>query len=84
MILAHRKRLAKLMVLNDMAQRDLAQVAGYKSHTYMGKLLRGEKNTLTPEAALRIAHHFKVPVDDLFLTRVASNTGHDDQLQETG
>lgn len=75
MYLAHRKRLLKLMILKDISQRQLATVAGYKSHSYMGRLMRGEVKTLEPEAALRIAHFLEVPVDDLFLTQVAQITG---------
>ncbi|EKT83082.1 repressor [Rhodococcus phage Mbo4] len=77
MELIDRKRLAKLMILNDVSQRQLASIAGWKSHTYMQRLLRGEVKTLNTDPALRIAHYFKVPVDDLFLTRVDTNPEHD-------
>jgi transcriptional regulator with XRE-family HTH domain len=83
MILQHRKRLLKLMVLNDTSQRELAKVAGYKSHAYLGRLLRGEVTTLDPDAALRIAHHFRVPVEDLFLTRVTMKSGQPAQSKGT-
>lgn len=73
MELIDRKKLAKLMILNDVSQRQLAGIAGWKSHTYMQRLLRGEVKTLNTDPALRIAHFFKVPVDDLFLTRVDIN-----------
>lgn len=69
MHLANRKRLLTLMTIHDLSQRDLAKIAGYKSHAYVGRLCRGTASTLEPDAALRIAHFFKVPVDDLFLTR---------------
>jgi transcriptional regulator with XRE-family HTH domain len=76
---AGRKRLLKLMILNDTSQRALAAVAGYKSHAYLGRLLRGEVSSLETGPALRIAHHFKVPLEDLFLTRVSSKSGQCDQ-----
>jgi len=68
-----RKRIAKLMVIQGISQRELARQAGYKSHAYMGRILRGEVKTLDTEAAIRIAHCFGVGVDDLFLTRASSD-----------
>lgn len=40
------KKLQRLMIVQDVSQRQLAVVAGYKTHTYMGKILRGEAKTL--------------------------------------
>lgn len=68
-----RKRLAKLMVIQDVSQRQLAEAIGWGSHSYMGRLMRGEVNTLSTDAAVRIAHHFQVGVDDLFLARASSD-----------
>lgn len=76
MILQDRKRLAKLMVIQGVTQRQLAEAAGWKAHSYLGRLLRGDVKTLEPEPALRIAHFLGVGVDDLFLTRVDSDAGH--------
>ena len=68
MILKDLKQLKKLMLIqDDISGRQLARVAGYKSHTYMQRILRGEVKTLDPEPALRISKHFGVGVDDLFL-----------------
>ena len=69
------KMLQKLMVIQGVSQRQLATAAGYRSHAYMGRILRGEVNTLEPEAAVRIAHFFRVGVDDLFLVRVSTRSG---------
>jgi transcriptional regulator with XRE-family HTH domain len=69
------RTIAKLMVIQGVSQRTLAQRAGYKSHAYMGRILRGEVKTLDPEAAVRIAKFLGVGVDDLFLVRVSNNTG---------
>ena len=60
------KGLRTLMVVQDVSQRRLARAAGYRSHAYMGRLLRGEVDTLEPEAALRIARFLQVDVDFLF------------------
>jgi transcriptional regulator with XRE-family HTH domain len=75
MILQDRKRLARLMVIQGVTQRELAEVAGWKAHSILGRLLSGKLKTLTPERAVRIAHHLGVGVEDLFLTRVDSVTG---------
>lgn len=68
------KTIRKLMVIQNVSQRSLARAAGYKSHAYMGRILRGEVKTLDPEAAVRVAKYLGVGVDDLFLVRVSSDT----------
>lgn len=68
------KKLRKLMVIQDVSQRELALAAGYKTHSYLGRILRGEVKTLTTDPALRIAHYLGVGVEDLFLTRVSMET----------
>jgi transcriptional regulator with XRE-family HTH domain len=73
MRLHNRKRLLTLMVVQDVSQRRLALAAGYKSHAYMGRLMRGEVDTLEPEAALRIARFLGVGVDDLFVVRLSTD-----------
>lgn len=75
MILTDPKKLAKLMVIQEVSHRDLADAIGWRSHSYVSRLLRGEVSTLKPESAVRIAHFFGVGVDDLFLARSSSNSG---------
>lgn len=75
MELHDRKRLAKLMLIQGVSQRQVAEAANWRSHSYLGRLLRGEVKTLDPDAALRIAAFFGVGVDDLFVVRVSSSTG---------
>lgn len=72
MELIDRKRLAKLMVIQGASQRDVARAAGWRSHSYLGRLLRGEERTLEVEPAARIANFFGVGVDDLFVVRASS------------
>lgn len=76
MLLKDRKQLAKLMVIQGVSARQLAKVAGWKSHSYMNRLLAGQARTLATDPALRIAHHLGVGVDDLFLVRVSDDAGH--------
>lgn len=74
MILKDRKQLAKLMAIQEVSARRLALAAGWKSHSYMNRLLSGEVRTLGTDPALRIAHFLGVGVDDLFLVRVSGET----------
>lgn len=66
------KKIRKLMVIQEVSQRQLAIAAGYKSHAYMGRILRGEVKTLEPAAAVRIAHHFGADLHDLFVTKMST------------
>lgn len=72
---AGRKRLKTLMVVQDVSARWLAQQAGWKSHTILLRLLKGEQHTLTPDRAARIAAALGVGMDDLFVARVSNNEG---------
>lgn len=72
MILKDRKQLAKLMVIQGVSARGLAKAAGWKSHSYMNRLLSGDARTLEVEPAVRIAKHLGVGVDDLFLAKTSS------------
>lgn len=76
------KRLRTLMAIHDnMSGRDLAEVAGYKSHTYIARVLRGEYKVIGNDHALRIAAYFKVGVDDLFLVRTSNATEESAQMK---
>lgn len=83
MKLIDHKKLCKLMVIQGVSQRQMADAAGFKSHTYMGKLMRGEVDTLKPEPAARIARHLGVGVDDLFLVRLSTDTAQTARLRRT-
>ena len=75
MLVKDYKKLAKLAVIQEVSHRDLAEAAGYKAHSYISRILRGEVKTLKTEPATRIAHFFGVPVEDLFVTKLTSNSG---------
>lgn len=79
MVLTDPKKLAKLMLIQGVSHRELAAAAGWKSHSYVGRLLRGEARTLDPVPAVRIAAYLHVGVDDLFLPRSSRNSGHASQ-----
>lgn len=75
MQLLDRKRLAKLMAIQGVSQRELAHGIGWSSHTYLGRLLAGKVTTLDPDAAVRIAEFLQVGVDDLFMARSSTHPG---------
>lgn len=79
MELRDRKKLARLMIVQDVSQRQLAKAAGWRSHSYLGRLLKGTAKNLDTTPALRIAHFLQVGVEDLFLTRVDNATGQKDK-----
>lgn len=69
------KKIQKLMVIQEVSARTLAEEVGYASHSYVTRILRGEIQTVTPERAARIARYFGVGVDDLFVPRLSSDSG---------
>lgn len=75
MILKDPKQLAKLMAIQGVSNRKLAKVAGWDSHTYVNRLLKGEARTLRVDPAVRIAHYLGVGTDDLFLTGTSTTHG---------
>ncbi len=69
------KKIKKLMVIQDVSARTLADEVGYSSHAYITRILRGEIKTVTPERAARIARFLGVGLDDLFVARLSSDAG---------
>lgn len=67
--------LLALLESRKVSGRELALAAGWNSHTYLQRILRGTITTLTAPRAHAIAEYLGVPVDLLFLTRVTRNTG---------
>lgn len=61
-----RRTLTRLMERRGISQRELAKAAGYKSHSHMGRLMRGDDDTIDTDPALRIAHYLDLPVEALF------------------
>ncbi|PWH05220.1 XRE family transcriptional regulator [Brachybacterium endophyticum] len=72
MELINRDKLIRRMDKLNVSQRELARAAGWKSHSYMRRLITGEAKTLNTDPALRIAHYLHLDVDDIFVTRVDS------------
>lgn len=75
MLLKDRKRLARLIEIQEVSKRQVAAAAGWKSHTYLLRLLSGEARTVEPEPAVKIATYLGVDVQDLFTPKVTSGGG---------
>jgi hypothetical protein len=75
MLLKDRKRLARLIEIQEVSKRSVARAAGWKSHTYLQRLLNGQARTCEPEPAVRIATYLGVDVADLFVPKAASDQG---------
>jgi transcriptional regulator with XRE-family HTH domain len=74
----HRK-LARLALIQDASHRQIAEAVGWKSHSYVGRILRGQVKSVDPEAAVRMCHFFGVAVDDFFMSRSSKNPGRSNQ-----
>lgn len=68
-----RKRLRKLMLIQGVSQRDLAEAIGWRSHSYLGRFIRGTVRSIDTDAAVKIAVFFGVGVDDLFVGRASQD-----------
>lgn len=75
MLLTDRKRLARLIEIQEVSKRSVSLAAGWSSHTYLLRLLDGTARTVQPEPAVRIATFLGVDVADLFTPKVTSGTG---------
>lgn len=72
MLLKDRKLLARLMAIQGKSARALATESGFKSHTYLQRMLRGDANSCTAERAVAIAATLQVPLDSLFVSNVST------------
>jgi transcriptional regulator with XRE-family HTH domain len=83
MVLTDRQKLARLMAIAGISQRELARrVWGSKSHSYVARLVNGTARTVTPEAAVRMTLVLQCGVDDLFLGRADSIPSAPDRTSE--
>jgi transcriptional regulator with XRE-family HTH domain len=74
MLVKDRKKLARLIEIQEVSKREVARAAGWKSHTYLLRLLSGQRTTLEPEHAVKIAAFLGVDLYDLFLPKVSSGS----------
>lgn len=67
--LRDREILQQLLLIRSVSQRELAKAAGWSSHSYVGRLVRGQASAVAPAAAWRIAERLGVRLEELFVTR---------------
>ena len=77
------KKIAKLMVIQGVSQRQLARAVGWESHSIAGRLIRGEIRSVTPDKAALISKFLGVGVDDLFLVKSSTIPDRHDKIRET-
>lgn len=66
--------LGRMIKVKKYSQRQFADMMGWKSHTYLQRLVRGKVRSVTPETAALMSHYLEVPMDVLFVTKVSANT----------
>jgi len=70
-------RLDRLRRMRHISVRDLAAAAGWSSPSYMHRVLAGTVTSVTPDAATRIAAYLEMPIDVLFVPRIATVGAHE-------
>lgn len=75
MLLKDRRLLGRLIALQGWSIRELSRESGFKSHTYLLRLISGQATSCTAERAVAIAAQLNVPLDTLFLTRLSTDPG---------
>lgn len=66
--------LRRLMATKGLTARQVSKAMGWKSHSYMNRVLAGEVRTMKPDAAVKIAYLLQIPVDLIFVPRVSGDT----------
>lgn len=68
------KHIKKLMEIQGVSLRDLSRSVGWKSHTYLIRILNGRIGSVQPQPAARMARRLGVGIDDLFVTRLSTDS----------
>lgn len=76
-------KIGTLLFIQKKSRRQLAAFCGFKSHTYVNRIVAGEVNNVTPETAARIARFFGVNIGDLFVPRLSTDGGRPVQRKGT-
>ncbi len=64
---------------SPISARQMARELGWKSHSYLNRILAGDARTVTPDAACKIAYLLGVPVDLIFDPRVSANAARNEK-----
>lgn len=73
MVLKDRKMLGRLIALQSWSIRGLAKASGFRSHSYLNRLVLGTVTTCRAERAVALCANLQVPLDSLFLTKMSSD-----------
>jgi transcriptional regulator with XRE-family HTH domain len=68
--------LRRLLESKGLTARQVTRDMGWKSHSYLNRILTGQVRTVTPDAAVKLAYLLQVPVDLIFVPRVSGDTRH--------
>jgi transcriptional regulator with XRE-family HTH domain len=68
--------LRRLLDTKGLTARQVTRSMGWKSHSYLNRILAGQVRTVTPDAAVKIAYLLQVPVDLIFVARVSGDARH--------
>lgn len=69
--------LGAMIKAKKFTRRGFADKLGWKSHTYLQRLIRGEVRSVTPDTAALISHFLDLDIDVLFDTKVSTIRGLD-------
>lgn len=70
--------LRRLLKTKKKTARQLSRQMGWRSHSYLNRILSGEVRTVTPDVAVKIAYLLEVPVDLIFVPRVSGDARQSD------
>lgn len=71
--------LRRVIKAKRLTARQLSRAMGWKSHSYMNRILNGEVRTVTPDVAVKLAYLLEVPVDLVFAPRVSGEIRQPDR-----
>lgn len=71
--------LRRLMETKGLSARQVSQAMGWRSHSYLNRVLAGEVRTVKPDAAVKLAYLLQIPVDLIFVPRVSGDSRQTDR-----
>ncbi len=77
------RRMRGALMIQGRTHRWLAERCGFASHSYIGRLLRGEIHSVSPDTAVKLAANLGLPMDDLFLPKASEDFGRNDRRSRT-
>lgn len=68
------RRLMATHTPHAISARQLSRDLGFRSHSYVNRILSGKERTVSVETGAKIAYFLGVPVDLLFVAKASSET----------